>query len=290
MVTVIYDALASWERDYILCDLLGTIENKIVKILSDAEITNEQFYQTEIVNRNIFVFSSNEKNFSEIKKIVDLIKPLVIIHLSDEWGQHPEYLSLSDQVKLYLRQHNCIQYKPGNEVIQIPLGYMTNMLQQKSCLNTTIIPIKERSYTWSFIGALKQDREQMISTFSQKLPNGYVNNQITPQDMYHIYSKSIFVLNGRGNVSLDCFRIYEAIIAGAIPVIVGDPDEINHVFSYNGQPPPFLSATTWDEAVIKCQELLKDEETLFKVLEANRDWFKNKITEIQEKIGNAVCL
>lgn len=291
MITVIYDALAWWERDYICCDLLARVENKIIKILNENEITNELYYATnlsELINRNIFVFSSNEKSFSNIKKIVELIQPLIVIHLSDEWGYNPEYLSLSDYTQLYLRQHNCISYRTMNnqKVIQIPLGYMTGMYQ--SCLDINILPLTQRSYVWSFVGNMKQDRKLMISTFEKEFPNGFVGNDLVPTEMYQIYSKSIFVLNGRGNVSLDCFRLYEAIIAGSIPVVVGEIEEIKHVFNYNGSFPPFLIATTWENAVVECRELLKDEEKLVNILQTNIDWFKNKINDIQNKIQNIV--
>ena len=56
----------------------------------------------------------------------------------------------------------------------------------------------------------------MISIFKKVFPGGFIGN--------NIYSQSIFVFNGRGNVFLDCFRLYEAIIAGAIPVIVGEKE------------------------------------------------------------------
>ncbi len=36
--------------------------------------------------------------------------------------------------------------------------------------------------------------------------------------MFEKYKEAKFVLSGRGQLNLDCFRIYEAIIAGALPV------------------------------------------------------------------------
>ena len=59
------------------------------------------------------------------------------------------------------------------------------------------------------------------------------NNQtIKPYELFDLYRESLFVPIGRGNISLDCFRIYEAIVAGAIPVMCGTNQEIEMTFNF----------------------------------------------------------
>ncbi len=58
--------------------------------------------------------------------------------------------------------------------------------------------------------------------------------------MFDVYNDSIFIPNGRGNFTLDCFRIYEAILSGCIPVIVGKNEELDTIFYYNNDKPPFI--------------------------------------------------
>ena len=41
---------------------------------------------------------------------------------------------------------------------------------------------------------------------------------LSPIQMREIYLSSRFVVVGRGQSNLDCYRIYEAIICGAVPV------------------------------------------------------------------------
>ena len=78
-------------------------------------------------------------------------------------------------------------------------------------------------------------------------------------EMGQIYNNTVFVIVGRGWISLDCFRIYEAIIAGAIPLVVGDPTEISRLFHYNGNVMPLLTADTWDKMLAICQNMTDDQ-------------------------------
>jgi hypothetical protein len=104
----------------------------------------------------------------------------------------------------------------------------------------------------------------MLTSFSKWHPHykragGDSGNIITPHELGHIYNNSKFVVVGRGRVSLDCFRAYEAVIAGAIPVIAGHPREIEYVFGFNGHPAPFLFARDWDEALKMCMSMSDEE-------------------------------
>jgi hypothetical protein len=100
-----------------------------------------------------------------------------------------------------------------------------------------------RPLNWSFIGTTRgrKERAHAISVFSSWLNHTVDGKQIfpalffdlalirwigtniaglTPPQMLEIYKQSKFVVIGRGQANLDCFRIYEAIIAGALPVRV----------------------------------------------------------------------
>eukprot|EP00607_Mallomonas_marina_P003056 CAMPEP_0182435016 /NCGR_PEP_ID=MMETSP1167-20130531/73090_1 /TAXON_ID=2988 /ORGANISM="Mallomonas Sp, Strain CCMP3275" /LENGTH=267 /DNA_ID=CAMNT_0024625537 /DNA_START=42 /DNA_END=845 /DNA_ORIENTATION=+ len=78
---------------------------------------------------------------------------------------------------------------------------------------------------------------------------------MTGSEMRAVYNNSLFVIIGRGWNSLDCFRVYEAIISGALPVVVGDLEEIKAVFFFNNHPPPLVMAQNWSAAVLKCASM-----------------------------------
>ena len=74
---------------------------------------------------------------------------------------------------------------------------------------------------------------------------------------------------GRGNKSLDCFRLYEAIVAGAIPVICGPIEEINVTFNFNNENQYIITADTWDKAVLLCKELYNDKDKICNIYRKN---------------------
>jgi hypothetical protein len=178
---------------------------------------------------------------------------------------------LYDLVPIVLRQYSFHMYRswsaPLSNVMQIPLGYMTGMFFNNQSGRTYssshvaskilrdrnykiklgrhdyvsnpsidmvyLMPIKsKREYNWSFIGnPFKSDRQQMLSIFSTWEP--YLSsNSLTATETAAVYKKSKFVIVGRGQFSIECFRIYEALINGAVPVIVADEKDIYDSFIF----------------------------------------------------------
>ena len=288
-IQLIYDICASWEKDYIK-ELFNIIDLDIIYVTPEilkTKIENEE----QFINNNILVFSSNVYTYNEILNIVLRIKPLIIVHLSDEYGTRSEYTSLASHTKLLLHQHhfNNYPYNDYKNVIQIPLGYMSNMFNNGS-MNINLKPLSQRKYKWSFVGDInKSDRLELVNTFQKKINDNIVINNIKPESMFDIYNNSIFVPNGRGNVRLDCFRIYEAILSGSIPIIVcNDHSEFNDTFYFNNDIPPFIFEKTWNDAVDKCEYLLNNIKELEIIQEKNYKWLHNKIKTIQEIILNLI--
>jgi hypothetical protein len=283
-ITMIYDNYASWEKDYIQ-ELFSLLNYDIIYV-EKQNLMNKLNEEDKIINNNILIFSSNHYTYNEILNIVLRIKPIIIVHLSDEFGNKPEYTYLASYTKLLLHQHHFKHYPYNNynNIIQIPLGYMTEMFHKEKALTYNLKPLLERKYKWSFIGNIKQDRKELIDKFSKKMDEKFVGNNILPSKMFEIYNDSIFVPNGKGNVVIDCFRIYEAIFSGSIPVIVCDEAEFNERFYYNNDIPPFIYEKTWDDAVNKCEKLLKNTEELENIQKKNYEWLQNKINSIQNKI------
>jgi hypothetical protein len=113
---------------------------------------------------------------------------------------------------------------------------------------------------------------------------------VSQQTCFETYSNSIFVINGRGNCSLDCFRIYEAIVAGAIPVVVGSSDEINSTFYYNNKRVPFIHEESWEKALVRCNTLLGQPTTLQELQDELLTWWKEQHTKIHSLIQTALSV
>jgi hypothetical protein len=252
-----------WEQDYIVKELLpkGNVVN----------ISNLEEYHSTC---DVFAFSSRTHSYWSIKNLIKKIKPKIVIMLSDEFCDDNFYNfnALGYECELFLRNYNHQYYNYTKNTIVFPLGY-TNDCQVYSSF---------KKYDWSFIGQIKSDRNEMLNTFSQ-LPLHYVSNQVPKKRMCEIYSQSYFVPCGRGNSSLDCFRLYEASMNGSIPVVVGPKDELEHTFKYEDNP-PWVFAQTWNEAFEICNDLLQDKFTLNDKTNEVQLWWSNRINKIKQKI------
>ena len=184
-------------------------------------------------------------------------------------------------------------------VLQLPLGYMTGMLRSPKdnqqhhpstayTLWSLSVPTARRKYKWAFIGTMKQDRLHAVTIFrswtsaphflkcdglsgvgGSTLPQySFCRNNVSVSnwEMGQIYNNTVFVIVGRGWVIIDSIRIYEAIIAGAIPLVVGDSTEISRLFHYNGNVMPLLTADSWDKMLVICQSMTDEQVSVRHVL------------------------
>ena len=284
---IIYDN-TPWEKQLVFQDLLKiNFDNnpKIICTNNNLSYKNLENWKNlnnidKIINNNIFIFSSNTSHLNDILNIVRFLKPNIIIHLSDEWGTKNDYQILSKYTKVLLRQHYHKHYTHFDNIKYIPLGYMNKMLENNYKKIKLKSP-KDRKFKWSFVGNIKQDRIQMI-TAMKKINESYVG-QASAEEMKNIYRESIFVPNGRGNVKLDCFRLYEASICGAIPIVVGTLQEYSITFSQE-ENPPWLRYDSWEEAHDSCIELLKDMDKLETMSKNCIEWWNKRTNNIHNLI------
>ena len=296
---LLYLENCEWEIDFIRYEILFDIPNLEFQLFKKDEL--QTFVnQPELVNNNILLING-VLNLDNVLNVVKVIKPIAIFFTSDESGDSlikTNWIILEKYTPLFFRQynHSFINYSANN--YQIPLGYVKNFLNQKQSLNIIKNKMNQREINASFIGVSKSDRPTMKYIFENKMDktnikfvdnNWDINNMPYSQnDMFNIYNNSIFVINGRGNSTLDCFRIYEAVVAGAIPVIVGNISEISVTFNYNNNIPPFIFANTWDDAVILCNKLLNDLNNLQELQDKIFDWWKNLLNNLNSIIKNNI--
>jgi hypothetical protein len=247
-----------WETDFILNELLPKGNVHYIKT-TDIERTE--------LNCDVFAFSSRVHTFTNILSTIKKIKPKIIICLSDEFIDEDlsDFNQLGNYCELFLRQYHHSNYTYTSNTIHIPLGY-TNGCKVFS---------EDKQLIWSFLGEMKSDREEMLSVF-KKLNPYFIGKSTTKELMCKIYSKSLYVPCGRGNSSLDCFRLYEASMNGAIPIVVGNIEEIEITFKYEDNP-PWIFAESWENVYIECAKNTIDSKSVI-------SWWNQRITNIKEKV------
>jgi len=278
-ITVFYHEALGWEKDFIRDLFSGVAQCHFVFWKNVADITRVENKTCAIA------FNSQKLNYDEAKLAVEMVNPKIVIHCSDEDGKAQNWF-LGRQKFLYLKQYSHGRfYRPSFEKIQLPLGFMANSFKEPPFFRSVRL-ITEKTLPWAFIGNIKQDQEKMLKEFSTHMPTGkqVTDGSLSPDLMVQIYDQAIFVPNGRGQVNLDCFRLYDAILSGCIPVIVSTLDEFNQTFNYNGDPPPFLIFPNWKMAAIECKRLLSNIEKLQKFQLLNLQWLRRKIVLIRNLI------
>lgn len=279
------------ETDFILNYLFKDFKFKLVK---SSELKTGNFTLPADVGNCVLVFTSNLNSFKQILKVVQKIKPKIIVHLSDEheYENKIQFTKLGDYCDLYLRQYNHPTYRYTPNTFHIPLGFTnfgfeyTNLglknPRWEQIHQSPKNPSLERKYTWSFIGTVKGDRAEMLERFSKL--NGISKYTQTVDEVIETYSESIFVPCGRGNSSLDCFRLYEASACGAIPIVVGSYNEYSNTFKYENSP-PWIFADTWEEAFRYVNYLLDNPEKINILQEKLIQWWKLRLESVIAKIN-----
>ena len=217
-----------------------------------------------------------EKNVSYWHSKVDqLSKPLVLFHSSDDECKTDldALREIYQRFKLVIRQYACREllgdlYEELGNVLVMPLGYGANYTGGQPAVNVieaiAMTRGHERRYKWSFQGTVKRNRQYGIGVFADMRPNfPGAPSHVGKWELFKIYHESTFVLSGYGDSSIDCFRHYEATIAGAIPIVVSPMPVIIDAFTSfrDGVLPPWIISETWEDARELADDLLRGETT-----------------------------
>jgi hypothetical protein len=207
--------------------------------------------------------------------------PMVLFHLSDEKLRHRN--AIYSEFDLVVRNYFDPRLSWKKNVVFFPLGWT------KDFAGAPFEFTGSRTHLWSFCGATKASRTQMLQEFSA-VNDGFVHlssgwnaeDQLPPSEVKKVYSDSVFVLCPFGNAHFDTFRIMEALQAGAIPVITKflRRDFARYTFGDH----PFLVAENWAEAADKLRELADDSTRLQEYQAKVQAWYQNYLHSLQEKI------
>jgi hypothetical protein len=206
---------AFWERDW-LQFLLDPIE------IEPVEVDACQFTEPGIV----LLADWDGRHAAVVRQVLREFAahgtPVCLVHLSDEYLASPiDFYPLASVVFRNYYRHAASR-QPN--VLHIPLGY-------KSGFVDGLAPraIGDRQHRWFFAGEIKCSRRQMLAA-AEQIPGGRAvittrwkdPNGLSTADYAAALANTVFAPCPRGNDSVDCFRVYEALEAGAIPIVEDD--------------------------------------------------------------------
>jgi hypothetical protein len=281
-----YVKICLWEYDFLKEYIFSDFDLKVeLEYVSDCLMGN-----LNNPNVDVLVINSREIPYNESLEIVKNITPKILILTSDECGDYDprvqnikQFNNLSVYCDLLVRQYHHFGYEYSNNVTIIPLGYNNNFLDN---FNFNVPKINERFYNWTHFGYLKSDRYEMLNCFSD-IHTHYSASGIPTNEVRDYYLNSIFVPCGRGNISLNCYRLYEASMVGAIPVVVASKEEFDVTFKYE-ENPPWLRFESWQEASKECKILLEQKDKLQQIQDDLLKWWQKRVSKVKDQIKDVL--
>jgi hypothetical protein len=267
------------EYDYIMGLLPKNTKKNLINSYTDDDLLNLDVSCDILIYRIFGMYSD------KFEIILNKLKPKIMINISDE-AYHPNnnfFNELGKYSQLYLRNYHHKDYSYTQNTLHIPLGFCSGVRLED---NQKLKDISEKEYNWSWSGQLKSDRYEMIEEF-KKIEKYRYSDNLGRSEIANLYNNSIFVPCGRGNYTLDCWRLYESSSCGAIPVVVGSIEEIRETFKYE-ENPPWIFAETWEKARVTCETLLNNK-TILQDMQNNLIlWWNNRLNKIKIKISEVI--
>jgi hypothetical protein len=275
-INMIWCVKSQYEKNFSL--------NWIEEIFSKFEITHiddfENRFQTFENNSVIIVSVGKDSNNSLISYIQEYNKLNLnysILHLSDEaFEQNIDFYDVSRKI---IRNYYNEEYTKKFNLMTIPLGYQSGVKKNQT----------DKTIEVNFVGQLKSDRYEMLNTF-KVLPNSYFYltrmwndpDSLNLTQYSEVLSRSWFTLCPRGWISLDSFRINEALECGSIPVSIFEKDGTDYFEKIYGDH-PFIVAKDWNDVKNQCSNV--DKRLLNQKV---NEWFVNFKSELRKKLQNFI--
>ena len=217
-------------------------------------------------------------------------KNAFLIHFLDEGyaGRYEIYKNFRGVIRCFWSDVFDERY-----VMKMPLGYCRGLGRG----GAAVLPSTQRKYVWSFVGesgkATRPDAIHALTGLEQHFllstgspardsgagPGGGAPQRLGPREFSQLLSNTIFAPCPMGNVNIECFRTYEALEWGAIP-IVEKRWGLDYYRKLLGEH-PMPTVRSWSEARRMAQALMRN-----CLLYTSRSW--NRIRGLsQERLRDA---
>uniref|UniRef100_A0A6C0DPY4 Uncharacterized protein n=1 Tax=viral metagenome TaxID=1070528 RepID=A0A6C0DPY4_9ZZZZ len=209
-------------------------------------------------------------------------KTFFVLHISDEFGQDlidfynwPACLGV---IRNYVRK----DLVESSKVCVIPLGFHWAIPNGEPDIHTPRPPFRE--YAWSFVGTRWKSREEKLQHFLKlSLKNNwFFTDEWNSSEMRGKEETLSILLNSWWvpcpmGMHAETFRFYEALEAGAMPILVKEPG-MDEYLEYLSRWFPLLVATNWAHAAEVVQKF-KESPKMYEEYRTNilRSWESLKL-------------
>lgn len=234
---------------------------RLSKVCFSNVATQEEEVLNVIGKSNVGILCFNyqlNKDADDIFSVVEMLKPTVVIMLGDDQGEQPIFNNLSLLVPLFVRQYshkNHTKFFPPQHRSPLILPLFPRLFDDDNQSDVKRHIVWASQYPTPEI--MFENRDASFVLWNSEIDNNEYA-VLKPKDHPKRYKEVIFAPCRTENSNIDVTQIYEACCYGAIPVIVGNEEDIVSHFSYLNNP-PFLFAEYWHQAVEKMKALTKEE-------------------------------
>lgn len=227
---------------------------------------------TQLLPKSVVVFNHSIPNYEAYFQRYEEAKLAYgAIHLSDETLEDTfEFYGHSMCKFVFRNYHHPVVATKYNHVVMFGLGYKTGF-KKPSKLNG-------RYYNWSFAGNVHtQQRIACLFPFRNMIPhyvhttNEGFNSQsgLSIEQYRELMDDSKFVICPIGQGNIDSFRVYEALEAGAIPIVLANtplqpyqPSYWHAIFPWMRTVTiPMLIHKNWEDAAQTMAKILQNKST-----------------------------
>lgn len=269
MFTAIWQAFDFRERDWI-SELFGS------EISSHVYDGKREAVQDNCILFDKFIHTRNRAYYAQFAER----SRVFLFHLSDEQfhGGYDVYRFFNGVFRNYWSSVFT------DSIVILPLGY-SNGLSRPATMN----PACARRYVWSFAGETgRASRPEMVAALSGIGPNlCHATDQgappLSPEQYRALMLDSIFAPSPMGRINLECFRVYEALELGCIPIVEKrlTLDYFQNLLGSN----PLLTVSNWSEARGRVETLLGDPARLDALQEEILSWWHGKKQSLKAQIA-----
>ena len=271
-------------------DLRNIWEGSWIKFLLGDYFQSAKYYgQAGIpLVDNSLIFTTYNTNYKfHLDLLIKRKFQFGIFLLSDEFLTDTCDYIHAPECKFVIRNYFHPSLFNNNKVSHVGLGYKKHF--DKYLIKNSFA---EREYTWNFIGSIHgESRNVAVNTFSN-LEGGFVHktkhfnsdDYLSTAKYCEVLSKSCYTISPQGHVNNETFRIFEALEAGSIPVVLNNsqlhpfnPGYWNYLFLGETKI-PFVIANSWDEAFSIVRDDLSSGKTADRQIQCQLFWEKWKST------------
>ena len=216
---------------------------------------------------SIFIVNSSMDFESYFARYETACVPYAVIHLSDEYYKDG-YKFYDHRMCSWVARnywHPNLSVRPN--VLTFGLGWKNGFAAAANDANPSPAKFEDRPYTVSFAGNIHHEyRRNFVKTFADVEPNqfhltfdGFDSVKGLDINSYRsLMNKSKYVLCPIGHCNIDCFRVYEALEAGAIPITLSITSMQRWMYweALTGTAVPWIAAPTMEEARVLLQTRL----------------------------------